>query len=166
MQGTSSWLWRFNPLLLRLHGEISLSLLSLHSSWGSALDLAMPLHVCRPLVSVLCPDRSGLKAHWLRGSLRSVGGRGTECRVSLWRKRPTWRCRSLRCAVCSPREVVPRSQDPDSGGLHRLLGEEVWIVTCSCTQASWWLPQQPECLMPVSGVCTDSRSSRLSLKLV
>ena len=45
MQGTSSWLWRFNPLLLRLLGEISLSLLCSHRTWGSALDLAPPLHV-------------------------------------------------------------------------------------------------------------------------
>ena len=34
--------------------------------------------------------------------------------------------------LCSPGEVVP-----GSGGLHRLLGGEVWIVTCACTQASW-----------------------------
>ena len=32
-------------------------------------------------------------------------------------------------------EVVPGSQDPGSGGLHRLPGVEVWIVTCACTQA-------------------------------
>ena len=67
MQGTSSWLWRFNPLLLRLHGETSLSLLCSHSSWGSALDLAPPLHVAHPLVSVLCPDRRGLKDWLIRG---------------------------------------------------------------------------------------------------
>ena len=45
--------------------------------------------------------------------------------------------------MCSPGEVVPGSQDPGSGGLHRLPGGEVWIVTCACTQASWWLQQQP-----------------------
>ena len=48
----------------------------------------------------------------------------------------------------SPGEVVPGSRDPGSGGLHRLLGGEVWIVTCARTQASWWLQQQPEYLMP------------------
>ena len=37
------------------------------------------------------------------------------------------------------RGVVPGSWDPGSGGLHRLPGGEVWIVTCACTQASWWL---------------------------
>ena len=39
--------------------------------------------------------------------------------------------------MCSPGEVVPGSRDPGIGGLHRLLGGEVWIVTCACTQASW-----------------------------
>ena len=37
----------------------------------------------------------------------------------------------------------PGSQDPGSGGLHRLPGGEVWLVTCACTQASWCLQQQP-----------------------
>ena len=46
-------------------------------------------------------------------------------------------------SMCSPGEVVPVSWDPGSGALHRLLGGEVWIVTCACTQASWWLQQQP-----------------------
>ena len=46
-------------------------------------------------------------------------------------------------AVCSPREAVPGSRDPGSGGLHRLPGGEVWRVICACTQASWWLQQQP-----------------------
>ena len=41
------------------------------------------------------------------------------------------------------RGSCPGSQDPGSGGLHRLPGEEVWIVTCACTQASWWQQQQP-----------------------
>ena len=42
------------------------------------------------------------------------------------------------CCVFS-QEVVPASRDPGSGGLHRFLGGEVWIVTWACTQASWWL---------------------------
>ena len=54
-------LWRFNPLLLRLHGEISLSVLCPHSSWGSALDLALPLHEGRLRASVPHPDRMRLK---------------------------------------------------------------------------------------------------------
>ena len=54
-------MWGFNPLLLRLLGEISLSLLCSHSSWGSALDLAPPLCVGRLRASLLHSDRTGLK---------------------------------------------------------------------------------------------------------
>ena len=50
---------------------------------------------------------------------------------------------SVRCVVYSPGEVVPGSRDLGSGRLHRLPGGEVWTVTCACTQASWWLQQQP-----------------------
>ena len=50
-------MWRFNPLLLKLLGEISLSLLCSHSSWGSALDLAL----------ALCVDRTGLKEQLIQG---------------------------------------------------------------------------------------------------
>ena len=139
MQGTSSWLWRFSLLLLRLLREISLSLLCSHSSWASALDLAPPLLVGHLRMSV--PWLSS----WLRcsGSLRQGGGRFTECGSTLRQQRSAWRCTSLRCGVCFPGEVVPGSRDPGSGWLHRLLGGEVWIVTCACTQASWWLQQQP-----------------------
>ena len=78
-------LWRFNPLLLRLLREISLTLLCSHSSWGSALDLDPPLRVGRLRASVLHLDRTGLKKQLIRvsGSLRPGGGRGTECGVSL-----------------------------------------------------------------------------------
>ena len=76
MQGTSSWLWRFNLLFLRLLGEISLSLPCLHSSWGSALDLDPPLRVGRLRVSVLRSDRTGLKEQPNRGlCLNQAGGR-------------------------------------------------------------------------------------------
>ena len=76
MQGTSSCLWRFNPLLLRLLGEISLSLLCSHSSWGSTLDMTPPLHVGHPVASVLRPDRRGLKGRLNRGLwLTEAGGR-------------------------------------------------------------------------------------------
>ena len=40
-------------------------------------------------------------------------------------------------AVCSPGEFVPGSQDAGSGRLHRQPVGQVWIVTCTCTQASW-----------------------------
>ena len=71
-------MWRLNPLLLRLLGEISLSLLSLslHSSWGSALDLAPPLSVGCLRASVLRSDRTGLKEQLIRGLwLTQDGGR-------------------------------------------------------------------------------------------
>ena len=48
-------------------GEISLSLLCSHSSWGSALDLAPPLRVGRLRASVLRSDRTGLKEQLIRG---------------------------------------------------------------------------------------------------
>ena len=76
MQGTSSSLWGFNPLLLRLHREISLSLLCSHSSWGSTLVLAPPF-VCR-LPSGFCsrPARTGLQQRLIRGLwLTLAGGR-------------------------------------------------------------------------------------------
>ena len=90
MQGTSSGLWRFNLLLLRLLGEISLSLLCLHSSCGSALDLALPLCVGCLRVSVLRSDRTGLKEQLIRGLwLTQAGGReGYRYGVSLWPQRP------------------------------------------------------------------------------
>ena len=77
MQGTSSWLWRFNPLLLRLLGEISLSLLCSHRSRDSALDLDPPLCVGRLRVSVLRSDRMGLKEQLIRGLwVTQAGERG------------------------------------------------------------------------------------------
>ena len=60
-------MWRFNPLLLRLHGEIFLSLLCSHSSWGSALDLAPPLHVGHLRASAPHPDGTRLKEQLIRG---------------------------------------------------------------------------------------------------
>ena len=74
--GISSCLWSFNPLLLRLLGEISLSLLCSYSFRGTALDLDLPLHVGRLRASVPRPDRTGLKELLMRGLwLTQVGGR-------------------------------------------------------------------------------------------
>ena len=62
---------------MRLLGEISLSLLCLLSSRGSALDLAPPLPVGRLRASVLRSDRAGLKEQLLRGLwLTQAGGEG------------------------------------------------------------------------------------------
>ena len=69
-------MWSFNPLLLRLLGEISLSLLCSHSSRGSALHLDPPLRVGHLRASVLCSDRTGLKEQLIRGLwLTQAGGR-------------------------------------------------------------------------------------------
>ena len=71
-------MWRFNLPLLRLHGEISLPLLCSHSSWGSALDLAPPLHVGRLRASVPHPGRRGLKEQLLGGSGSLRPGKGQD----------------------------------------------------------------------------------------
>ena len=60
-------MWRLNPLPLRLLGGISLSLLCSHSSWGSALDVALPLCVGCLRASVLHSNRMGLKYQLIRG---------------------------------------------------------------------------------------------------
>ena len=128
-------MWGLNPLLLRLHGEISLSLLCLHSSWGSALDLAPPLLVGRPLASVLRPDWSGLKERLIRGLLLTqaggrerygMWGKPAAAEVSMTLQQPE-ACRVFSWGSC------PGSQDPGSSKLNRLPGGEVWIVTCACT---------------------------------
>ena len=69
-------MWGFNPLVLRLLGEVSLSLLCSHSSWGSDLDLDPPLRVGRLRASVLRSDRTGLKEQLLRGLWLTQAGEG------------------------------------------------------------------------------------------
>ena len=69
-------MWRFNLLLLSLLGEISLSLLFLNSSSGSALDLALPLRVGHLRASVLRSDRTRFKEQLIwRLWLTQTGGR-------------------------------------------------------------------------------------------
>ena len=82
--GTSSCLWSFNPQLLRLLGEISLSLLCSHSSRGSALDLDPPLCVGHLRASVVCSHRTGLKEQVLWGLWLTQAGvrEGYGCRAS------------------------------------------------------------------------------------
>ena len=60
-------MWIFDPLLLSLLGEISLSILCLYSSWDSGLGLAPPLPAGHWKASVLCSDRTGLKQWLIRG---------------------------------------------------------------------------------------------------
>ena len=124
MQGTSSWLWRFNPLLLRLLGEISLSLLCSHSSWGLALDLDPPLHVGCLRASVLRSDRTGLKEQQLRGLWLTQGGgrEGYEAGRACRRRRPgdvvpcdvapAWRCSGVTLPQREARYVFSRGSCP------------------------------------------------------
>ena len=114
MQGTSSWLWRFNPLLLRLLGEISLSLLCSHSSWGSALDLAPPLRVGRLRTSFLHSERTGLKEQLIPGLwlTQTRGREGYGCGTSLRQQRLAWRCTAWG-ALC----VLPGKLSLDHGTL-------------------------------------------------
>ena len=141
-------MWGFNLLLLRLHGKISFSLLCLHSSWGSALVLAPPLRVGRPQASAPHPDRRGLKQQMIRALLliQAEGGRGTVVIIG---------------TRCEPEatEAGVMLQQPEAcnvffrGSCSCILGPwqwrtaqapgRVWIVTCACTQDSWWQQEQP-----------------------
>ena len=120
MQGTSSWLWRLNPLLLRLLGEISLSLLCSHSSRGSALDLVLPLRVGRLRASVLRSDRTGLKEQLIqRLWLTQAGGEGGvrrrgEPAGSRGRRdvAPAWRCAGVTLPQCEARRAFFRGSCP------------------------------------------------------
>ena len=88
--GTSSCFWSFNPLLLRLLGEISLSLLCSNSSRVSALDFDLPLHVGHLRASVLRSHKTGLKEQLLQGLwlTQAKGREGYGCGASLRRQRP------------------------------------------------------------------------------
>ena len=108
-------MWSFNPLLLRLLGDISLSLLCSHSSRGSALDLAPPLRVGHLRASVPRPDRMGLKEQLLRGLwLTQGGGRerygGGGASLQRQRRRDVAPARGAPC-------VLPGKLSPDHGTL-------------------------------------------------
>ena len=150
--GTSSCLWSFNPLLLRLLGEISLSLLCSYSSRGSALDLDPPLRACRspegvcsslPQDGVKGAADSGALAHSGRGGGSGMEEAGRAC-VGRGRRdvAPAWG------APC----VLPGKLSPDHGTLavavctgsregrcgewpvlaHRLLGGGSSSLSVSC----------------------------------
>ena len=96
------------------------------------------------------PDRMGLK-QWLIRVLWLIHAGGGERRGYSSYNGNAGRAfggrgwRDVATAMCSPGEVVPGSRDPGSGGLHRLVGGwgvGMCIVTCACTQDSWWLQQQ------------------------
>ena len=127
-----------------MYGEISLSLLCLHSSWGSAFNLAPPLRIGRLRASVLRLDRTGLKEQLIRGLWLTQAG-GSEG-YGTWDKPAAAEVSVMlgrgQCDVATacgllyvlPRQVVPRSRDPGSGGLHRLLGWKMWIDVDSLAQ--------------------------------
>ena len=116
-------MWSFNPLLLRLHGESSLSLLCSHSSWGSALDLALPLLVGHLRASVPCPDRTGLKQQLIRG-LWLTQARGRE-----------WYGMRVEPAAA---EVSMTLQQPEARRVFS-LGSCSWITG----PWQWWAAQAP-----------------------
>ena len=117
-------MWRFNLLLLRLLGEISLSLLCSHTPRGSVLDLALPLCVGLLRASVLRSDRTGLKEQLIRwlwltqaGARKGYGVRGEPTVAE-----PGVTFHQPEASTCSPWGVFPGSRDSGSGGLHRLPG--------------------------------------------
>ena len=139
-----SCLWSFYPLLLRLLGEISLSLLCLHNSRGSALDLALPLRVGHLRATVLCSDRTGLKEQLITG-LWLTQARGREgCRML---GDPVVAEASVTLQQPEVHHVFSQGSCPCITGPWQWRAAQVpwgvWIVTCACTQASWWLQQQP-----------------------
>ena len=89
-------------------------------------------------MSVLHPDRRGLKERLIRGLwLTQASGKEwygmqdepVAAEVGVMLQKPELH------HVFS-QGSVPASRGPGCGGLHRLPGGEVWIVTCACTQAS------------------------------
>ncbi|XP_060142899.1 receptor-interacting serine/threonine-protein kinase 2-like isoform X1 [Globicephala melas] len=111
----------------------------------SYLDLAPHLHVGRRRTSVLRSDRTGLKEELIRGLwLSQAGGReGHRGQGEPVAPQADVTLHQPEARRAFSREVVPGSREPGSGGLHRLPGRGVWIVTCAHTQASWWRQQQP-----------------------
>ena len=143
IQGLPSQLRGFSPLLLRLHGEISLSLLCSHSSWGSALVLAPPLHVSHPQASVPCPDRRGLKQQLIRTLLVSQAGEREGYASHNWNARCACGGRGhvmlQQPEVCSvfSRGSCPWIRGPWQWWAAQAPGR-LWVVTCACTQGPWW----------------------------
>ena len=136
-------MWGFNLLLLRLHGEISLSLLCSPSSWGSAFVFVPPLRVGRSQASVPHPDRRGLKQRLIRALLFTQG-----------REREGYGSHNLNSGQsCSHRGqrdiattlgapcVLPGKLSLDLGTLAVASCTGSWRgegSDCACTQDSWW----------------------------
>ena len=139
-------MWRFNLLLLRLLGEISLSLLCSHSSWGSALDLALPLRVGRLRASVFPFRQDGVKGAADSGVLAHSGLGGRE--GYRMQGNPTAVEAGVMLQQPEARRVFSQGNCPWITGPWKWWAAQipragVRIVTCACTQGSWWLQQQP-----------------------
>ena len=139
-------MWGFNLLLLKLLGEISLSLLCSHSSRGSALDLDPPLHVGCLRASFLRSDRTGLKEQLIWGLwLTQAGGRegygmwgepaAAEAGMTLHQPEAHRVFSRGSCPWITGPWQWRAAQAPRRGGVDS--------VTCVSTQASRWLQQQP-----------------------
>ena len=139
-------MWRFNPLLLRLLGEISLSLLCSHSSQLPGFSFGFgPTSACRSPEGVCSSLRQdGVKGAAASGALaHSARGEGG---VRMWDEPAAAEARVTLHQPEAHRAVSQGSCPWITGAwkwrLHRLPGGAVWRVTCAHTQASWW-PQQP-----------------------
>ena len=109
------------------------------------MDLDLPLHVGRPLASVLCPDRRELKKRLFRWLwLTQAGGReGYRMRDEpvVAEAGMTLQQHEARCVFSQG--SFPWIMGPWQWWAAQPLGRGGGIVTCVCTQASWWLQQQP-----------------------
>ena len=172
--GTSSCLWSFNPLFLRLLGKISLSLLCSYSSRDSALDLDPPLHVGRLRASVPRPDRTGLQEQlhrglWLTQARREGGARmrvePAAAEAGLMLQQPEAH-RALSRGSC-PRITGAwqwqAAEAPGRGGVESDLCSHTGLLVAAAaapaSPACLWGPRCQPRLAPASGVRTDSRSS-------
>ena len=149
-------MWRFNPLLLRLLGEISLSLLCSHSSRGSALDLALPLCIGLLRVSVLRSERTGLKEQLLRGlwltqagggSSTEEAGRACGVRGVVTLQQPEARCAFSRgsCPRITGAWPWRAAQAPGRGGVESDLGSHTGFLAAAAaalvSHARLWGPR-------------------------
>ena len=103
------------------------------------------MRVGRLWASVLHSDRMGLKEQLIRGLwiTQVVGKEG----YGVWGE-PAAAEAGMTLHQPEARRVFSWGNCPwITGPWHwrvaQAPGGEVWIVTCACTQASWWLQQQP-----------------------
>ena len=124
-----------------MHGEISLSFLCSHTSWRSALVLVLSLCVGHPQASVPHPDWSGLKHRLIRWFLFTqargregyrIQGEPTAAETGVTFQQPEV-CRVLLGKLSLDLRTLAMVCSTGSRG-----GRWMWVVTCVCTQDSWW----------------------------